>query len=112
MHGNYLSFDVCVMWYSMKEYEEKAVSLALNPVKLQALTDKLKAVRMTCPLFDTIRWVHLNNSVSNYLFVAYMHGCLIMCVLKTILGEESRKGVFQNVELALLRPAFSAFQSR
>ncbi|KAL4637814.1 hypothetical protein ACB092_03G103400 [Castanea dentata] len=42
---------------SMKEYEEKAVSLALNPLKLQALTDKLKAVRMTCPLFDTIRWV-------------------------------------------------------
>ncbi|PRQ41628.1 putative protein O-GlcNAc transferase [Rosa chinensis] len=42
---------------SMKEYEEKAVSLALNPSKLQALTNKLKAVRMTCPLFDTTRWV-------------------------------------------------------
>ncbi|WCJ43712.1 UDP-N-acetylglucosamine--peptide N-acetylglucosaminyltransferase 110 kDa subunit [Euphorbia peplus] len=42
---------------SMREYEEKAVSLALNRPKLQALTDKLKSVRMTCPLFDTERWV-------------------------------------------------------
>lgn len=41
----------------MKEYEERAVSLALNKPKLQALTNKLKAVRMTCPLFDTARWV-------------------------------------------------------
>jgi protein O-GlcNAc transferase len=45
----------------MKEYEEKAVSLALNRPKLQALTNKLKAVRMTCPLFDTKRWVSLND---------------------------------------------------
>ncbi|XP_038698226.1 probable UDP-N-acetylglucosamine--peptide N-acetylglucosaminyltransferase SEC isoform X2 [Tripterygium wilfordii] len=42
---------------SIKEYEEKAVSLALNRPKLQALTNKLKAARMTCPLFDTARWV-------------------------------------------------------
>ncbi|KAM1223165.1 hypothetical protein TB2_010465 [Malus domestica] len=42
---------------SMKEYEEKAVSLALNPPKLRALTSKLKAARLTCPLFDTLRWV-------------------------------------------------------
>nr|CAN80393.1 hypothetical protein VITISV_001595 [Vitis vinifera] len=42
---------------SMKEYEEKAVSLAMNRPKLQALTNKLKAVRMSCPLFDTARWV-------------------------------------------------------
>ncbi|CAK8572249.1 unnamed protein product [Lathyrus sativus] len=42
---------------SMKEYEDRAVSLALNRPKLRALTDKLKAVRMTCPLFDTNRWV-------------------------------------------------------
>ncbi|KAJ7978209.1 Tetratricopeptide repeat (TPR)-like superfamily protein [Quillaja saponaria] len=42
---------------SMKEYEERAVSLALNRPKLQAVTNKLKAVRMTCPLFDTYRWV-------------------------------------------------------
>ena len=45
----------------MKEYEEKAVSLALNRPKLQTLTNKLKAVRMTCPLFDTKRWVSLND---------------------------------------------------
>ncbi|XP_059665673.1 probable UDP-N-acetylglucosamine--peptide N-acetylglucosaminyltransferase SEC isoform X2 [Cornus florida] len=42
---------------SMKEYEEKAVSLALNRPKLQALTSKLKAARLSCPLFDTTRWV-------------------------------------------------------
>ncbi|KAM1468639.1 hypothetical protein ACFX2I_033577 [Malus domestica] len=42
---------------SMKEYEEKAVSLALNPPKLRALANKLKAARLTCPLFDTARWV-------------------------------------------------------
>lgn len=41
----------------MKEYEEKAVSLALNPPKLHALANKLKAARLTCPLFDTARWV-------------------------------------------------------
>ncbi|KAK3013684.1 hypothetical protein RJ639_009167 [Escallonia herrerae] len=42
---------------TMKEYEEKAVSLALNRPKLQGLTDRLKASRLTCPLFDTARWV-------------------------------------------------------
>ncbi|KAI3923420.1 hypothetical protein MKW92_030021 [Papaver armeniacum] len=42
---------------SMKEYEEKAVSLTGNRPKLLALTNKLKAVRLTCPLFDTARWV-------------------------------------------------------
>lgn len=42
---------------SMKEYEEKAVYLAENRPKLQDLTNKLKAARLTCPLFDTERWV-------------------------------------------------------
>jgi protein O-GlcNAc transferase len=42
---------------SMKEYENRAVDLAQHPAKLQALTNKLKEVRMTCPLFDTARWV-------------------------------------------------------
>ncbi|VFQ64601.1 unnamed protein product [Cuscuta campestris] len=42
---------------TMDEYEEKAVSLALDRKKLQSLTDRLKAARMTCPLFDTARWV-------------------------------------------------------
>ncbi|KAK9201177.1 hypothetical protein WN944_016378 [Citrus x changshan-huyou] len=31
----------------MKEYEERAVSLALDRQKLQALTNKLKSVRLT-----------------------------------------------------------------
>uniref|UniRef100_A0A803LTJ3 protein O-GlcNAc transferase n=1 Tax=Chenopodium quinoa TaxID=63459 RepID=A0A803LTJ3_CHEQI len=43
--------------YSLREYEEKAVSLALNRPKLQDLTNRLKAARLTCPLFDTARWV-------------------------------------------------------
>ncbi|KAG0489827.1 hypothetical protein HPP92_006690 [Vanilla planifolia] len=42
---------------SMKEYEERAVHLALNPPHLMDLRDKLKAARLTCPLFDTTRWV-------------------------------------------------------
>ncbi|KAK1381120.1 Protein O-GlcNAc transferase [Heracleum sosnowskyi] len=42
---------------TMKEYEERAVSLALNRSKLQDLTHRLKASRLTCPLFDTARWV-------------------------------------------------------
>nr|XP_016512244.1 PREDICTED: probable UDP-N-acetylglucosamine--peptide N-acetylglucosaminyltransferase SEC [Nicotiana tabacum] len=48
---------ICFTFYSMKEYEEKAVSLALNRPKLQDLTNRLKAVRLSCPLFDTGRWV-------------------------------------------------------
>ncbi|KAJ0612395.1 putative protein O-GlcNAc transferase [Helianthus annuus] len=42
---------------SMQEYEDKAVSLALNPAKLQDLTNRLKQSRLSCPLFDTSRWV-------------------------------------------------------
>ncbi|KAK9725851.1 hypothetical protein RND81_05G173700 [Saponaria officinalis] len=42
---------------SLREYEDKAVSLALNRPMLQDLTNRLKAARLTCPLFDTARWV-------------------------------------------------------
>ncbi|XP_071736381.1 probable UDP-N-acetylglucosamine--peptide N-acetylglucosaminyltransferase SEC [Rutidosis leptorrhynchoides] len=42
---------------SMKEYEDRAVYLALNRPKLQELTNKLKSARLSCPLFDTSRWV-------------------------------------------------------
>ncbi|GAB4835448.1 hypothetical protein Ancab_000355 [Ancistrocladus abbreviatus] len=42
---------------SMEEYEERAVTLALNRTKLQSLANKLRASRLTCPLFDTLRWV-------------------------------------------------------
>ncbi|XP_042395880.1 probable UDP-N-acetylglucosamine--peptide N-acetylglucosaminyltransferase SEC isoform X2 [Zingiber officinale] len=42
---------------SLKEYEERAVGLAENPARLLALSNRLKEVRMTCPLFDTKRWV-------------------------------------------------------
>ncbi|KAJ4721143.1 Tetratricopeptide repeat (TPR)-like superfamily protein [Melia azedarach] len=56
---------------SMKEYEERAVSLALNGQKLQALTNKLKSVRLSCPLFDTARWVR--NLERSYLKMWNLH---------------------------------------
>ncbi|XP_006646603.1 probable UDP-N-acetylglucosamine--peptide N-acetylglucosaminyltransferase SEC [Oryza brachyantha] len=56
---------------SLEEYEEKAVSLAENPWKLEALRNKLKAVRMTCPLFDTARWV--KNLERAYLHMWNLH---------------------------------------
>ncbi|RYR19176.1 hypothetical protein Ahy_B03g063883 isoform A [Arachis hypogaea] len=55
----------------MKEYEERVVSLALSRPKLQALTNKLKSVRMTCPLFDTARWVR--NLERGYLKMWNLH---------------------------------------
>jgi protein O-GlcNAc transferase len=55
----------------MKEYENRAVDLAQNPAKLQALTNKLKEVRMTCPLFDTARWV---SSLKHYSAIFFYHG--------------------------------------
>lgn len=57
--------------FSLKEYEDKAVSLALNRPKLQELSDKLKAARMTCPLFDTARWVRF------FFFSPFFYLCLI-----------------------------------
>jgi hypothetical protein len=53
----------------MKEYENRAVDLAQNPAKLQALTNKLKEVRMTCPLFDTARWVSSLKHYSAIFFI-------------------------------------------
>lgn len=55
--GAFFYFKFCQNIQSLKEYEEKAVSLALNRPKLQDLSNKLKEARMTCPLFDTLRWV-------------------------------------------------------
>jgi protein O-GlcNAc transferase len=42
---------------SMQEYEERAVMLATHPTMLRALTSKLRSGRLSCPLFDTTRWV-------------------------------------------------------
>ena len=39
--------------HSQKEYEDLAVELATNPKKLKAISEKLKANRLTFPLFDT-----------------------------------------------------------
>ncbi|XP_024526762.1 probable UDP-N-acetylglucosamine--peptide N-acetylglucosaminyltransferase SEC [Selaginella moellendorffii] len=41
----------------MQEYEDRAVMLAENPKALESLTSRLRSVRLTCPLFDTERWV-------------------------------------------------------
>jgi protein O-GlcNAc transferase len=44
---------------SMQEYEERAVMLATHPTMLRTLTSKLRSARLSCPLFDTARWVML-----------------------------------------------------
>lgn len=52
---------------SLKEYEEKAVSFALNRPKLKDLRNRLEASRLTCPLFDTARWVcHLYHLLLSF----------------------------------------------
>ncbi|KAF5768392.1 putative protein O-GlcNAc transferase [Helianthus annuus] len=56
---------------SMKEYEDRAVYLALNRSKLQELTNKLKLSRLSCPLFDTSRWV--KNLERSYLKMWNLH---------------------------------------
>ena len=42
---------------SFEEYERRAVHLARHPAELRAIRDKLAAQRLTCPLFDTARFV-------------------------------------------------------
>lgn len=42
---------------SYNDYEEKAVAYATNGNLLQELRTKVQNNRMTCPLFDTKRWV-------------------------------------------------------
>lgn len=41
----------------IQEYEEKAVDLGLNHAKRLNLRQRLKDVRLSCPLFDTAQWV-------------------------------------------------------
>lgn len=62
----YIYLYICAKLKSLKEYEEKAVSLALNRPKLLDLTNRLKAARLTCPLFDTARWVRLQILIRLY----------------------------------------------
>lgn len=102
----------------MKEYEEKAVSLALNNAKLQDVTNRLKAARLTCPLFDTKRWVSTTQLFFCILsiIILYENGCLhlLSCNLKTwgfISGEKFGAFLLQDVESVLLRPAPAALQS-
>lgn len=48
---------------NLKEYEERAVKLGLDSVERQSLRERLQGARMTCPLFDTERYVtHLESA--------------------------------------------------
>jgi hypothetical protein len=40
-----------------QEYKERAVELGLDHAKRESLRARLKAARLTCPLFDTAGWV-------------------------------------------------------
>lgn len=42
---------------SHAEYEERAVLLGTNGRLREALRARLEATRLSCPLFDTPRWV-------------------------------------------------------
>ena len=46
--------EACVY---LQGYEELAVALGTDHVRRLRLRERLKAVRLTCPLFDTDRWV-------------------------------------------------------
>ncbi len=43
--------------HGARSYEELAVALAQDIDRLLAIRSKLEDARMTCPLFDTARWV-------------------------------------------------------
>ena len=43
--------------HGLQEYEDKAVELGLNHSKRLGLRQRLKSVRLSCPLFDTTQWV-------------------------------------------------------
>ncbi len=58
-----LEFSLVVI--SMQEYEERAVMLATHPTMLKTLTSKLRSARLSCPLFDTTRWVILPSKSSS-----------------------------------------------
>jgi hypothetical protein len=88
-----------LLLFSLKEYEERAVFLATNPSKLQTLTNRLKAVRMTCPLFDTARWVTLQSCFCS---IPYLFRVGNFTFVKKFAGKESGQGIFENVGPALL----------
>lgn len=46
-----------------REYEELAVALGSNTARRHRLRAKLEAARLTCPLFDTERWVRDFESI-------------------------------------------------
>ncbi|KAI4354298.1 hypothetical protein L6164_003173 [Bauhinia variegata] len=76
----------------MKKYEERAISLALNRPKLQAFTNKLKAIRMTCPLFETARW----DALVPLDFQSSMHPKLQTAANQDKLWEKSGQDIFET----------------
>ena len=68
---------------SMKEYEDVAVLLADSPVLLDSLRRKLRSIRWTSNLFNTISWVQ--NFESLLLQIYELHhagkGCMGMHVI-------------------------------
>eukprot|EP00762_Andalucia_godoyi_P002196 ANDGO_07469.mRNA.1 putative UDP-N-acetylglucosamine--peptide N-acetylglucosaminyltransferase S2.4.1.- len=42
---------------SFANYADIVVDIASSPAKLDALRERMRAARLSCPLFDTVRWV-------------------------------------------------------
>lgn len=63
---------------SMQEYEDRAVMLATDADKLHSLTTKLRSTRMTCPLFDTSRWV---GFLDCFIYLCFLHEVAVFQVL-------------------------------
>lgn len=57
--------------HTKEEYEELAVTLALDMDKLWELRKRLEDGRETCPLFDTRRWV--KNAEEGYNMIWQRH---------------------------------------
>lgn len=57
-------------------YEELAVALGNNPARLRALRAKIVSKRLTCPLFDTARWVSDVEKVYDRMWENYAAGGL------------------------------------
>jgi len=60
--------------HSQKEYEDLAVSLALNPQKLNAIRYSLNANRLTYPLFDTARFTQNMERALETIWKRYQQG--------------------------------------
>jgi len=60
--------------HSLKSYEDLAIELATNPVRLQSIRDRLRKNRLTEPLFDTERFVRNLESAYEKMWQIYTAG--------------------------------------